>query len=164
MDTQLFTEWVVATDMANEAIEFGVRKRWFFRLMEEKGAIEKPILKADFYYIPIEIDSVEIPQEALKRKEALEKEFCVKQWIIGHEIVEAPEEVEVKPEVKPQRGVKEYDIPWAKIAATALAIAVGAVAVIGYGMLMAFSMVDPRLIAVLDDEEGTWVSVCEWEE
>jgi hypothetical protein len=78
--------------------------------------------------------------------------------------VEAPEEVKVKPEVKPQREVKEYDIPWAKIVATALAIAVGAVAVIGYGMLMAFSMVDPRLIAVLDDEEGTWVSVCEWEE
>lgn len=146
MNTQL--NWKVVTDEVSEVIEFGIRKKWFFRIMDEKGVIEKPILKSNWYYVPIEADCTIIPKEALDRLEAVKTQFHICQVIVGHEIVEAPE---VQPEIEMPA------IPWKGIGLVVGALALGLV----YVLVSAVSCIaDPCLIVVLED--GTWISICEW--
>jgi hypothetical protein len=159
MNTQ--TEWRILTDETEKLIEFGIQKKWFFRLMDGKGVLEKPIIKPDWLFVPFETDSTIIPEEATKRLEAVKSQFCVRQVIVGHEIVEAPE-IETPVKERSKRETTPIDIPWKGIATIAVTLAAGFAYVLVSGVCLAFSALDPCLIVVLDDSDGTWVSICEW--
>jgi len=166
MDRQLATQldWKVLTDEVCDVIDFGIQQRWFFRRMEGKGVIEKPVLKPDWVYYPIEADSTTIPKEGLQRLEAVKAKVCIKQVIIGHELVEAPV-------AKPKPEIKIPDVPWRGIATVAVGLAVAGIVgalvvasipVVAVASAATLVMADPSLIIVLDDQDETWIAIYEW--
>ena len=182
MDTQVDTpfDWEALAEEISEmatpvtatsVMEFGIEKKWFFRLMDEKGVIDSPIFKTDWQFVPIESDSTTIPKEALERLEAVKARFPIKQVIIGHEIVEKPE-LDTPVKVEPKRETKPPDIPWKRIATVAggLAVAgiVGAALVVTLAPLLIIAaaatgaLADPCLVVVLDDPNETWIAIYEW--
>jgi hypothetical protein len=163
MATQVITQldWKVLTDEVSDVMEFGIQKRWFFRIMEEKGVIDKQLEEPDWLFVPIESDSTTLPKEARERLEAVKAKFQIRQVIVGHEKVEAPV-VEAPQIVETKHETKEPVIPWNGIATVAVTLVAGLAYVMISGMLMAFSTVDPVLVIVLNDPETTWISICEW--
>jgi hypothetical protein len=161
MGTQTQPQWKILTDETERIIEFGIEKKWFFRIMEEKGVIEKPILKPGWLFEPYDPDCTIIHQEALIRLDAVKARFPSKQVIVGHEIVVAPE-VEAPAKIEPKREIQPINVPWKDIATVIVTLTAGVAYVLVSGMLMAFSAADPCLIVVLDDSTESWISICEW--
>lgn len=165
--TQLFPDCRVIDTTADDVIKFGLERKWFFEVMDEKGVLEKPILKPKFHYIPRKVDNTTIPPEGLKRLAAVTQQFSILQVIIGHEIEEKKEERSSLDNTAPMKKIPSLevpafvkDIPWAEIATVGVGIAGG----ILLGVMQVVLMIDPKLIVVLDNEEKTWVCLYSWEE
>ena len=161
MEAQLFTQMFVDCKVmvtADELIEYGISKRWFFTEEDMKGVIEEPILKDNWRYKPFDPNSTIIHPEAKKRLDAVLADFGVMQVIYGEE---TEEELEVKPVNPMVNPATLPDIPADAIAAGIATVMIGAAAMLAWAFLAALSGIDPKIIVVTADSR--WTCLFSWE-
>jgi hypothetical protein len=145
---------------ADDLCEYGISRRWFFTVEEMKGVIDEPILKSNWYYVPIDPHSTtfDLHPEARRRLTEVLARFPVMQVIYGEEVETEP----AKPAISPIRSTVESLKPMVK---PAIGLALGTIAVVGGVLLMsmitAMAAVDPKIIVVTGD--GKWVCLFSWE-
>lgn len=158
MDTVLKKkmQFVVATDYVTEVMEIGERNGWCFRIAGSGGMISKPFESGGWILYPIDQDESIIPQEALKRLQAVIRTVPIQGIIIGHEVVEKPQvKSQAIPENKP-----EFD--WSPIGDIVGAVLAGLITLPLVMIGAALCGVDPSLIVVLPC--GTWIELMRWYE
>ena len=152
--------WVVREELK---VTMGLfrKNHWGCRIAGHGPMLTSPYEAHNWRFIPLNQDNSNIPKEAMERKDAIEKAgIAIKGWIVGHEI---EEEKEVQTEVNLPRKANETNVEWEMIALLALGLLVFPLLIFGFAMMSCFSG-DPSLIAVLDDEESTWLEVYRWYE
>jgi len=136
---------------AAELLRSGRRKHRFYRLMKEKGVIEKPILKSKIKYDEYDPNSITIPTLAENDLKDVLANHPVKQVVIGHEIVEKPEKKKVNVD------------QWVGVVRTIMVV-IAAIYLLPFTLLALLFVYDPQLIVVLDDGRKTWIEIARWDE
>jgi hypothetical protein len=167
METRTITYRVVCTP--DELIAFGRSQGWFFQMMDEKGVLKDQIEKDGWVY---QEDSNTFPMTK-KKQEAIDRLFGIQQAgfpilqvIYGYQVKEdKPEEPEPKTQLKLSDNTGKI---FGSVALGVLAVAAGAAIVLGTAVVMAFRILDPCLIIVLDtgqdEKECPWICLSSWEE
>ena len=141
----------VITPEAAALLRDGQRKHRYYELMEEKGVLEKPILKSKIKYDEYAPNSTTIPTEAERILNEVVTNHPVKQVVIGHEIVEKPEKKKVNVD------------QWVGVVRTIMVV-IAAIYLLPFTLLALLFVYDPQLIVVLDDGRKTWIEIARWDE
>ncbi len=154
---------------AQQVIDYFARKGVTVFSIKSAGVLDSPLERNGWKYVPLNQDNLILPNEAQKRKAETERNFTVRQWIVGHEQKSSyPVQVEKEKVLAIQRTVRRAVLGVASAVATVVAIvvavsalvvlvsALGTVLMAGL-VLMALGVADPQLIAVT--ESGEWVVV-----
>jgi hypothetical protein len=171
-DAQSLKTYAPAMKQGQQMIALGEDHRWSFRVLGAAPVPKDPVFTKNWWLVPVEQDSSQIPARALERVQAIYAAGIRPQaFIIAHETSErlpAPKgrpisRTEVwahqaaaciKTAIQITEEIAEAVIPIAEAALTA-----GAVLAIGMASMV---FVDPCLIAVTED--NVWIQIDYWME
>lgn len=164
---------VMDSPVARRAVEVGKKHKRRFRPLAYADELEEPLFFNDWWFIPISEDDSIIPEEAKRRVNMLKAaNIEVVDLIVAHEttrLLPPPpgESAADKRRAKWERRKKQIKDA-SKALSVAADVAIGALAgaVYVFGHILAFGLllIDPALIAVVEDEDGTrvWIEVATW--
>lgn len=163
---------VMDSPVARQAVEVGRKNKRRFRPVAYADELEEPLFFNDWWFIPVAEDNAFIPAEATRRVDMLKDAGIeVVDLIVAHEttklLMPPPGESKAdKQKAKMERRRKQ----WADGRQVVALVTVGAIAALStIALIMGFlissmMMIDPALIAVVQDEDGrkVWIEVATW--
>jgi len=150
-----------------EVMAIGKENHWGFRVLGPDEMITSPVYKDEWWYVPLEEDQSIIPEETKRRALTIESSGIKTQgFIVAHEAPKILISTTDKPQPVKTQLIQNLDT----LGEAVVYILSGFAAVFGFMltalpyvlMAPAFLLIDPALIAVLED--GTWVELMRWQE
>ena len=151
---------LVYRDALKASMDLFKQNHWGCRVAGHGPMLTTPYEAHNWRFIPLNQDNSNIPKEAIERKDAMEKaSIAIKGWVVGHEL-QAEREINL-----PFKDT-EINIDWDQIFTVVVtaALALVALPLLFLGFILYSFSGDPSLIAVLDDENSTWLEVYRWYE
>ena len=166
---------LTANAQAERAAQVARKNRWGIMFLMNAGFLDRPLYKNGWWFVPTQDEST-LDQRALKRLNAFrDAGVQITQLIVAHQTTNllsappAPPKEKILPKIKKEidtnilPAVGKIAEVTARGTLLLLKLAVAVVGVTAYGavsLLGSLVLLDPALIAVLED--GTWVLVYSW--